>query len=276
VVDSMKPGTTSPGIPSAGIALGIDVGGTGVKAALVELATGNLLSKRVRMSTPKPSTPEAVAETIRQVVDSVAADHGFGPDVPAGCGLPCVVKRGVVMTAANIDKSWIGVNAVELIGGALGRPVLAINDADAAAIAETRIGAGQGVPGTVILLTIGTGIGSGLLVDGHLVPNTEFGHLEFKGKDAETLLSGVSRERRKLRWKAWAQEFSVFLGRLELYFAPDLIILGGGVSKVMDKYREWLVTTTPVVPAKYLNTAGIIGAAMAASDYARGRPVADA
>jgi len=169
-----------------GIALGIDVGGTGVKAALVELATGNLISKRVRMSTPRPSTPEAVAETIRAVVDSVVAEYGFGPDIPAGCGLPSVVKSGVVMTAANIDKGWIGVNAEELIGGVLGRPVFVVNDADAAAIAEARIGAGKGVPGTVIVLTIGTGIGSGLLVDGHLVPNTEFGHLEFKGKDAET------------------------------------------------------------------------------------------
>jgi polyphosphate glucokinase len=252
-----------------GVALGIDVGGTGVKAALVEIATGNLVSKRVRISTPQPSTPEAVAQTVKQVVDTVAEEQGFGPDVPAGCGLPCVVKGGVVMTAANIDKGWIGVNAEELLGGVLGRPVLAINDADAAAIAEARIGAGQGVPGTVVLLTIGTGIGSGLLVDGHLVPNTEFGHLEFKGKDAETLLSGVARERRKLRWKAWAQEFSTFLGRLELYFAPDLFILGGGVSKVMDKYRDWLVSTVPVVPAKYLNTAGIIGAAMAAAEPPR-------
>ncbi len=256
----------------ARVALGIDVGGTGVKAALVDLTTGNLASRRVRISTPQPATPEAVAQTIKQVVEAIAEEQSFGPDVPAGCGLPCVVKNGVVMTAANIDKGWIGVNAEELIGGVLGRPVLAINDADAAAIAEARIGAGQGVPGTVLLLTIGTGIGSGLLVDGHLVPNTEFGHLEFKGKDAETLLSGVARERRKLRWKAWAQEFSVFLGRLELYFAPDLFILGGGVSKVMDKYRDWLVSTTPIVPAKFLNTAGIIGAAMASAEPPR--PVA--
>jgi polyphosphate glucokinase len=263
--------TESPVVPP-GIALGIDVGGTGVKAALVEIATGNLISKRVRIATPKPATPEAVAETIRAVVDSVEADQSFGPDIPAGCGLPSVVKSGVVMTAANIDKGWIGVNAEELVGGVLGRPVLAINDADAAAIAEARIGAGKGVPGTVILLTIGTGIGSGLLVDGHLVPNTEFGHLEFKGKDAETLLSGVARERRKLRWKAWAQEFNLYLARLELYFAPDLLILGGGVSKVMDKYRDWLVSTAPIVPAQHLNTAGIIGAAMAAAEPPR--PVA--
>lgn len=260
--------TDSHVVPPA-IALGIDVGGTGVKAALVELATGNLISKRVRISTPKPATPDAVAQTIREVVDAVAAEQGFGPDIPAGAGLPCVVKHGLVMTAANIDKGWIGVNAEELIGGVLGRPVFAINDADAAAIAEARIGAGKGVAGTVILLTIGTGIGSGLLVDGHLVPNTEFGHLEFKGRDAETLLSGVARERRKLRWKAWAQEFNLYLSRLELYFAPDLFILGGGVSKVMDKYREYLVSVAPIVPAQYLNTAGIIGAAMAAAEPPR-------
>ena len=250
------------------LGLGIDIGGTGVKAALVNLTTGALASRRVRLATPKPSTPEAVAETVKQVVDAIAADSPLPADMPVGAGLPGVIKRGQVMTAANIDKSWIGVSATQLFGEALGRRVTVINDADAAAIAEERMGAGRDVTGTVLLLTIGTGIGSGLLVDGRLVPNTEFGHIEIKGRDAERQLSGVARERRRLRWKAWAEEFNIYLARLELYVWPDLIILGGGVSKVLDKYREYLVTNAPLVPAQFLNTAGIIGAALAAADAA--------
>jgi polyphosphate glucokinase len=172
------------------------------------------------------------------------------------------------MTAANIDKGWVGANAEELIGSALGRRVYAINDADAAGLAEIRLGAGRDVRGTVLLLTIGTGIGSGLFVDGQLVPNTEFGHLELNGRDAETRLSGFARERRRLRWRAWAQEFNQYLARVELYFWPDLIILGGGVSKELAKYREFLHSRAPIVPARYLNTSGIIGAAMYAAERA--------
>ncbi len=248
------------------LGLGIDIGGTGVKAALVALDTGELISRRVRLATPRPSTPKAVAATVRQVVDAIAAEHELPADLPVGSGLPGVIKRGRVMTAANIDKSWIGVSAAELFGEALGRQVVAINDADAAAIAEARLGAGKEASGTVLLLTIGTGIGSGLLVDGQLVPNTELGHIELKGHDAERQLSGVARERRRLRWKAWAAEFNVYIAHLEAYLWPDLIILGGGVSKVIDKYREWLKSNAPIVPAQFLNTAGIIGAALAAAD----------
>jgi polyphosphate glucokinase len=246
------------------LGLGIDVGGTGVKAAVVDLMTGELVSKRVRLNTPKPSTPEAMSETIRIVVDTVAEQHPLESDMPVGCGMPCVVKAGKTITAANIDKKWIGVQADEIIGDALGRRVVVINDADAAAIAEARLGAGRDVPGTVLLLTIGTGIGSGLLVDGRLVPNTELGHLEFRGKDAETTLSGAARERRRLRWKTWAQEFNVYLSRVELYLSPDLFIIGGGVSKVADKYRDYLIARAPIVTARFLNTSGIIGAALAA------------
>ena len=252
--------------PTLRLGLGIDIGGTGVKGALVALETGELVSRRVRIATPKPSTPDAVAATVRQVVDAIAAEHKLPSDLPVGCGLPGVIKRGRVMTAANIDKSWIGVSAAELFGKALGRPVVAINDADAAAIAEARMGAGKDASGTVLLLTIGTGIGSGLLVDGRLVPNTELGHIELKGRDAEHQLSGAARERRGLRWKVWAEEFNGYLARLEAYLWPDLIILGGGVSKVIDKYRGWLKSKAPLVPAQFLNTAGIIGAALAAAD----------
>lgn len=180
------------------------------------------------------------------------------------------------MTAANIDKRWIGISAEELLGKALGRRVYAINDADAAGMAEMRFGAGRGASGTVLMLTLGTGIGSGLFVDGRLVPNTEMGHLEWRGRDVELRLSGVARERRHMRWRAWANEFSAFLERVELYFWPDLIILGGGVSKELKKYEKWLESRAKIVPARFLNTSGIVGAAMYASDRARteaARPV---
>jgi polyphosphate glucokinase len=255
-----------------GFALGIDVGGTGVKAALVDVATGELVTRRIRAKTPHPATPDAVAARIREVVDSIAQEHQLEAGVPVGCGLPSPVKDGVVMTAANIDKTWIGVSASELIGAALGRRVHVVNDADAAAMAEVRIGAGRNCAGTVLLLTVGTGIGSGLVVGGQLVPNTEFGHIEIKGHDAETRLSGAARERRKLRWGAWADEFNAYLDRLDAYLWPDLIILGGGVSKMIERFGERLHTRAPLVPAQFLNTAGIIGAAMAAADGAAFRP----
>ncbi len=259
-----------------GAALGIDVGGTGVKAALVDVITGELLSHRHRINTPKPATPEAVAKAIVHLVNLGAAEVELPPEVPAGVGIPGPIKDGVVMTAANIDKHWIGANADQLVGKALGRRAFAINDADAAGLAEIRFGAGRDVPGTVLMLTIGTGIGSGLFVDGRLVPNTEFGHLEFRGKDAEVRISGVARERRHLRWRVWASEFNAYLARVELYFWPDLIILGGGVSKELKKYEKWLDSRVPIVPAHYLNTSGIVGSAMYAADRARaeaGRPV---
>ncbi|HUR15828.1 MAG TPA: ROK family protein [Candidatus Limnocylindrales bacterium] len=247
--------------------MGIDIGGTGVKAALVDLETGELVSRKVRMATPKPATPEAVAQTVRTVIDQIGEDNELPPDLPFGIGLPGVVVEGTVMTAANIAKSWIGTNAEELLGGALGRKVHVLNDADAAAIAEARLGAGRGIAGTVLLLTIGTGIGSGLLVRGRLVPNTEFGHLEYRGREAETRLSGAARLRRGLRWRQWAEEFNGYLERLELYFCPDLIILGGGVSKELGRFGPMLKSRAPIVAAQFLNTSGIVGAAM----YAAGR-----
>ena len=251
-------------------ALGIDIGGTGIKAALVNVENGELLSKRFRVNTPKPSTPEAIAQTVARVVRLIAKERRLPADAPVGVGLPGPIKGGIVMTAANIDKHWIGTSAVDLFSKALNRRVYAINDADAAGLAEMRIGAGREREGTVLMLTIGTGIGSGLFVDGRLVPNTELGHLEFKGQDAETRLSGMARERRDLRWRAWANEFNQYLARVELYLWPDLIILGGGVSKELARYGKWLKSRSPIVAAQYLNTSGIIGAAMYAADRARG------
>jgi polyphosphate glucokinase len=258
----MDSGTPSPG-------LGIDFGGTGIKAALIDMTSGELLSSRVRVATPKPSTPEAVSATIQTVIARVAKDHPIPDGIPVGIGLPGVIKDGLTMTAANIDKAWIGASADAVVGAALGRRVYAMNDADAAGLAEVRLGAGRGQVGTVLMLTVGTGIGSGLFVDGDLVPNTELGHLEVNGRDAETRISALARERRRLRWKTWALEFNEYLARVESYLWPDLIILGGGVSKVMDKYEPLLKSRAPIVPAQYRNTSGIIGAALNAADRTR-------
>lgn len=260
--DPVIPG---PGTPATGVALGIDVGGTGVKAALVDLATAELVGTRIREKTPQPATPAAVSVTIASVVGRVLEGRDVPASLPVGCGLPGIVKDGRLASAANIDPGWIGWPATDNIGAAIGRPVLIINDADAAGMAEWGYGAAAGRMGTVLLLTIGTGIGSALFIDGHLVPNTEFGHLEFHGKDAETLVGGAARERRGLGWKVWTRQFNQYLDRVELYFSPDLIILGGGVSKEWAKWGRMLRTRAEVVTARFLNTSGIIGAAWAAA-----------
>src|SRR5215210_3161256 len=248
-----------------GMALGIDVGGTGVKGALVELESGELLTSRIKLLTPDPATPEAVTATICELVDQLNAEHELAADVPVGCGLPGPIKHGRLMNAANLDPGWIGVAVEEFIGEALGRRVHAINDADGAAVAEMALGAGRGQAGTVLLLTIGTGIGSAIFHGGRLLPNTEFGHIELYSRDAETLVGGDARKRRGLNWAGWAKEFNDYLEHLEEYLWPDLIILGGGVSKSMEKYESLLESRAPVVAAHFLNTAGIIGAAMAAA-----------
>jgi polyphosphate glucokinase len=253
-----------PGTRLEGLALGIDVGGTGVKAALVNLETAELVSDRARVRTPQPSHPEKVLETIKTVVANVLDGRDVPADLPAGCGLPGVVKFRRLTTAANIDPAWVGWPAEERISEAIGHPTMIINDADAAGLAEMAFGAGRGQRGTVLMLTLGTGIGSALFIDGVLVPNTEFGHLELNGKDAEVRLSGASRERRGLGWKPWAREFDEYLARLELYFGPDLFIFGGGVSKEWARWGKYLSRKTPIRTAQYLNVSGIIGAAYAA------------
>jgi polyphosphate glucokinase len=250
----------------ARLALGIDIGGTGVKAALVDATTGELLTQRVRLDTPSPATPDAVVAAVEQVLDIVAAERALPASLPTGLGLPSVIKGGVVATAANIDTGWIGIDAERLFGAALARRVHAINDADAAGLAEMRFGAGRGQRGTVLLLTIGTGIGSALFVDGRLVPNTELGHIEFRGQDAETLLSGTGRERRRLPWPSWADEFNALLARYEAYLWPDLIILGGGVSNEYETFGRLLTARAAIAPARFLNTSGVIGAALAGAE----------
>jgi polyphosphate glucokinase len=258
------PASRSAAIPLSGVALGIDVGGTGVKAAVVDLAHAELITSRVREKTPQPSTPEAVLDTIALVVERVLAEHAGPSAMPVGCGLPGAIKNGHMKTAANLDKSWVDLDATTRISERLGRPVHVINDADAAGMAELAYGEARGVAGTVILLTVGTGIGSALISDGRLVPNTEFGHLIMRRRASETLISGAARERRKLGWKAWAREFNAYLAMVEFFFWPDRIILGGGVSKESQRFWSYLTTQAELVKAKYLNTSGIIGAAYAA------------
>jgi polyphosphate glucokinase len=252
-------------VPLSGVALGIDVGGTGVKAALVDLATAELVTSRVRERTPQPSTPANVLETMAVVVERVLAEHRPTGDLPIGCGLPGAIKHGIMKTAANVDAGWIDYDATTGISERLGRPVLVINDADAAGMAELAFGEAREQPGTVILLTVGTGIGSALISDGRLVPNTELGHLIMRRKISEALVSGAARVRRGLGWKTWTREFNQYLAMIEFYFWPDRIIIGGGVSKESNRYWQYLKTEAELVKAKYLNTSGIIGAAYAAA-----------
>jgi polyphosphate glucokinase len=239
--------------------LGIDIGGSGIKAAPVDLDSGALLAERYRLETPLPATPAAVSKTVAQVVDHF---HWQGA---IGCGMPAVVRRGYVMTAANIARTWIGQNAQSLFENATGCTVTVINDADAAGYAEMRFGAGRDIPGTVLLVTLGTGIGTALFVDGCLLPNTELGHIEMQGKEAEKWAAASVREAKRLSWKKWAKRLETYLTSLQRYIWPDLIIIGGGVSRRHDKFLPLLHLDTPVVPAQLRNTAGIIGAALAAS-----------
>jgi len=255
---------TAKAIPLKGVALGIDVGGTGVKAAMIDLATAELVTPRIREKTPQPSEPSAVIETIALVVEQVLAEHAPVKDLPVGCGLPGPIKNGRMMMAANLDNGWVDFDATTAIGERLGKQAYVINDADAAGMAELAYGEAKDRVGTTILLTIGTGIGSALISEGRLVPNTEFGHLLMHDKASETLVGGVARERRGLKWKEWALEFNEYLAMLEFFFWPDHIILGGGVSKRSAKYWEYLETKAELVKARYLNTSGIIGAAYAA------------
>lgn len=264
VTSSAPPASRSAAIPLNGLALGIDVGGTGVKAAVVDLASAELVTSRVREKTPQPSTPEAVLETMAMVVERVLAEHPADGDLAVGCGLPGAIKHGHMKTAANLDQGWIDYDATSRITARLGRPVHVINDADAAGMAELAYGEARGQPGTVILLTVGTGIGSALISDGRLVPNTEFGHLIMRRKASETLVSGAARLRRGLGWKRWAREFNQYLAMLEFFYWPDRIILGGGVSKESQRYWQYLSTEAELVKAKFLNSSGIIGAAYAA------------
>jgi polyphosphate glucokinase len=237
--------------------LGIDIGGTGIKGAPVDVATGQLTKERKKLDTPRPAKPDAVAKVVRELVTA------FAWTGPIGATFPGIVASGIVRSAANLDPAWIGVNASELFGRATGQPVTVINDADAAGIAEMKFGAGVGQRGTVLLLTLGTGIGSALFTDGILVPNTEFGHIEIRGKDAEKRASEFAREEHDLSWDKWAGRVDEYLEHMDRLLSPALIIIGGGISKKAGKFLPLLTgLQAPVVPAGMLNDAGIVGAAM--------------
>jgi polyphosphate glucokinase len=236
--------------------LGIDIGGSGIKGAPVDTARGRLLAARFRVATPRPATPHAIARAVARVVAQ------FRWKGPVGCALPAVVKDGRARTAANIDPGWLRVDARALLGKAVGRRVSLINDADAAGYAELTFGAGRRRSGLVIMVTLGTGIGTALFINGHLVPNTELGHLVLRGRDAETWASDRARHRKGLGWKKWARRVDAYLQLLQRYFWPDLIIIGGGVSRKWRKFLPRLTLATLVVPAKLRNDAGIIGAAL--------------
>ncbi|ATL68875.1 ROK family protein [Nocardia terpenica] len=241
-----------------GLAFGIDIGGSGVKGAVVDLATGELAHDRIKIATPQPSTPNAVAETVAKLV----AQSDW--DGPVGITLPSVVVNGIARTAANIDKAWVDTDARQLFSLALdGREVVVLNDADAAGMAEDRYGAARNIEGLVMLLTFGTGIGSALLYHGTLVPNTEFGHIEVKGKEAEHRAASSVKERKDLSYKAWAGEVTKVLITLENLLWPDVIVAGGGISRDAEHWIPLLGNRTPVVAAHLKNTAGIVGAAMA-------------
>jgi len=243
--------------------LGIDIGGTGVKGAPVDTDKGELLADRFRLLTPQPATPEGITETVAQIVAH------FKWKGPVGCGFPAVILHGVACTAANISKEWIGVDARSTFEAATGCTFKVANDADVAGLAEMRLGAGQGRMGVVLIVTLGTGIGTALFVDGRLVPNTELGHIELRARDAEKWASESVRDRKGLSWKKWAKRVDEFLQRMHAYLWPELIIVGGGVSKKHERFLPRLSVDTEVVPAQLRNEAGIIGGAVAAAEEMR-------
>ena len=248
--------TSSKGFEMADI-LGIDIGGSGIKGARVDVQAGAMTSERVRVDTPQPATPDQVAQTVRSVCDAFPDLDG-----PIGCTFPAIVRAGHVASAANVDPSWIGIDASDLLSSTCGRDVHVVNDADAAGLAEVRGGAAQGRQGVVLILTLGTGIGSALFNDGVLVPNTELGHLEFDGVLAEVKVSSRARKERGQSFEEWSQDLNRYLCHVERLFSPDLIVIGGGVSKKFDKFGPFLSTSADLVPAKLRNDAGIVGAAM--------------
>ncbi|MCB2224663.1 MAG: ROK family protein [Actinobacteria bacterium] len=247
------------------LGIGVDFGGTGIKGAVVDLDAGELAASRHRIPTPDPSAPDAVAATITEVV---AAAVGEVPcDGPVGIAVPGVVTAGVVRTAANIDDRWIGTDGRALLAASLRRDVVLLNDADAAGIAEMRFGAGAGRDGVVMLLTLGTGIGSALFVDGKLVPNTELGHLVMWGGSAEEQASAKARKDEGLDWEAWVEtRVNPYLAYVEALFWPDLIVVSGGISKEPERFFPYLETRAEIVPAELKNNAGIVGAAAAARE----------
>lgn len=243
--------------------IGIDVGGTGIKGGIVDLKKGKLIGDRFRVPTPQPATPASVAEVVAQIVEELSGrPEAPEPGSPVGVTFPGIIQHGVVLSAANVDKSWLETDIDGLLTKRLGRPVEVINDADAAGLAEARYGAGAGVNGTVLVITLGTGIGSAFIFDGKLVPNAELGHLEIDGFDAETKASAVARERDGLSWEEYSVLLQRYFAHVEFLFSPELFIVGGGISKRSDEYFPHLKLRTKIVTAELKNDAGIVGAAL--------------
>jgi polyphosphate glucokinase len=242
--------------------LGIDIGGSGIKGAPVDLAGGQFATDRLRVDTPKVSSPAAVADIVAQIAEHFAAETG---DSPIGVTLPSVVTNGLVRTAANIDPAWIGADARKLLSDKLGRPVTVVNDADAAGVGELHYGAARNADGLVLMTTLGTGIGSALLYNGVLVPNSELGHLMIDGHDAEERASANAKDDKDLSWQQWAERLQRYYSHVEDLLWPDLIVVGGGVSKKADRFLPLLHLRAPIVAAQLANSAGIIGAAWLAT-----------
>lgn len=244
-------------------AIGIDIGGTGIKGALVDIRKGELLSERVKFATPEGGRPEDIALVVKKIIDSLP---GVSRGLAVGICFPAVVQHGRTMSAANVSKEWIGFDADAHFERVLGRSVHVLNDADAAGVAEMRFGAGRRRRGLVMMTTLGTGIGTAIFMDGKLVPNAELGHLEIGGVDYETKASFAAKERENLDWEAWSERLQTYYGTLERLFSPDLIIVGGGVSKNHQEFLPKLKLAAEIVPAQKRNNAGILGAAWVAAD----------
>ncbi len=245
---------------SDGIGFGVDIGGSGIKGARADLVAGDLASERHKILTPQPATPEAVVAVITEIVSTA------GWTQPFGCTFPGIVRHGVLHSAVNLDKSWLGVNLEHLASEATGLPVAALNDADAAGLAEARFGAAKGRDGVVIVVTLGTGIGTAVLVDGHLLPNSELGHLLLHGDSAERYAAASVRQRKNLSWKEWGGRLQEYFSHLEFLFSPDVFIIGGGVSRKSEKFLPYLDVEAEIIPAQLQNQAGIVGAAVVAAE----------
>ncbi|MDO5751691.1 polyphosphate--glucose phosphotransferase [Arthrobacter sp.] len=252
--------------PFTGNVIGIDIGGTGIKGGIVEISSGEMLGSRFRIDTPSPSSPLAVAKVVKEIVDELMKrPEAPSKDSPIGITFPAIISHGVALSAANIDKSWIDADVDAIITKELGREVQVMNDADAAGLAEARYGAGKGVNGTVLVITLGTGIGSAFIHDGKLVPNAELGHLEIDGFDAESRASASARERDGLDWDEYAQRLQRYFSHVEFLFSPELFIIGGGISKRSEDYLPKLNLRTKIITAQLKNNAGIVGGALQAA-----------
>lgn len=246
--------------------IGIDIGGTGIKGGIVDLETGQVVGDRFRIPTPTPSTPQNVAKVVKEIVDELSGrHHAPAKDAPVGITFPAIISHGVSLSAANVDQSWINADVDDIFSKELGRDVQVMNDADAAGLAEARYGAGKDVKGTVLVITLGTGIGSAFIFNGKLIPNVELGHLELDGFDAETKASASARERDDISWDEYAVRLQRYFSHVEFLFSPELFIIGGGISKRSEDYLPQLDLRTKIIPAELANNAGIVGGALQAA-----------